>query len=118
MRGLSAFSVDRSARRPACAAAALAATLAAGCASDARTVYDGPTLRPGETVTCVSSPCDLYFEIPAGSGSHRVLQGTIPAGEGSGGERVYLGSYYTGQQVFTLEGSDLPPAYLTVMGKE
>jgi len=95
-------------------------TLLAGCvtATNTRTVYDGPTLHPGDTVTCISNPCDVYFETPAGSGTHEVLQGTIKAGEVTGGQRTYLGSYWAGPTNFTVTGTDLPTAYLMVMGQE
>jgi len=93
------------------------AALLSGCVSNARTVYDGPTLQPGQSVTCVSNPCDVYFQIPGGTGTHIVRQELIKAGEVTGGQRVYLGSYWAGRTVFTVEGTDLPAAYLTVMGR-
>lgn len=87
-----------------------------GClATNSQTVFDGPTLRPGDTVTCESNPCTVYFETPAGSGTHNILQnGTIKAGVATGGVRVNLGEYFAGSTVFHVEGTELPKAYLTV----
>jgi len=92
------------------------AVLLSGCVTNARTVYDQPTLHPGETVSCVSDPCSVYFETPAGSGTHIVKESGVKAGEVTGGQRAYIGSYWSGQKVFTVEGTDLPEAYLDVMG--
>ncbi len=93
------------------------AALSSGCvANDSRTVYDNPTLRPGETVFCESSPCSVYFETPAGTGTHTVIEGSgsTKAGEAVGGQKVFLGEFFGGEKIFTVEGTDLPPAYLTV----
>ena len=50
------------------------------------------TVRPGSSVVCASSPCTVYFETPAGSGTHNILQnGTVKAGVAIGGQRVLLG---------------------------
>ena len=96
------------------------AVLSTGCATNnARTVYDEPTLRPGETVICESNPCSDYFDTPAGSGTHTVFVGggTVKAGEAIGGQRVFLGQYYGGEKVFKVDGTDLPEAYLNVLGR-
>lgn len=94
------------------------ATLSLGaCASDVRTVFDEPTLRPGDRVTCVSNPCSVYFESPAGTGAHDLIEGdgTVNEGAATGGKRVYLGQYYPGDTVFFIKGADLPKAYLNVL---
>ena len=98
------------------------AVLLSGCASNNTrvvSVYDEPTLRPGGTVNCESNPCSVYFETPAGSGTHTVVEagGTVKAGEAVGGQRVFLGEYYGGEKEFRVEGTDLPPAYLNVLGR-
>ena len=75
------------------------------------------TVRPGSSVLCTSDPCTIYFETPAGSGTHNILQnGTIVAGVAVGGRRVLLGEYSNDSLVFYVEGTDLPAAYLTVIG--
>ena len=72
---------------------------------------------PGTSGLCASDPCTVYFEAPVGSGTHDVLQnGTIRAGVAVGGERVLLGVYSNENLVFHVEGTDLPAAYLTVVG--
>jgi hypothetical protein len=86
---------------------------------ESRSVYDEPTLSPGETVTCESNPCTVYFQSPEGSGTHDVVLdgGSIKAGVAIGGKRVSLGEYYGGEHVFRVEGTDLPAAYLNVLGR-
>ena len=54
------------------------------------------TVRPGSSVICTSDPCTVYFETPAGSGTHNILQnGTVNAGVAVGGQRVSLGVFPT-----------------------
>lgn len=75
------------------------------------------TVRPGSSVLCASDPCTVYFETPAGSGTHNILQnGTTKAGVATGGQRVLLGVYSNVNLVFHVEGTNLPAAYLTVVG--
>jgi hypothetical protein len=101
------------------AAIGLAIALSGCLTSNARTVFDEPTLRPGDNVTCAANPCTVYFETPAGSGTHDILQnGTIKAGVATGGVRVKLGEYFGGSTVFHVQGTELPKAYLTVPSGE
>lgn len=96
------------------------AVLSSGClaAGSPNTFFD-VTVRPGSSVVCASSPCTVYFETPAGSGTHNILQnGTIKAGVAIGGQRVSLGQYFAHSVVFHVEGTDLPPAYLSVVGSQ
>ena len=75
------------------------------------------TVSPGSSVVCASSPCTVYFETPAGSGTHNILQnGTVKAGVAIGGQRVLLGEYSNHSVVFRVEGTDLPVAHLSVVG--
>lgn len=75
------------------------------------------TLTPGESLICASDPCTVYFETPAGTGTHNILQnGTILAGVAEGGQRVLLGLYSNESAIFRVEGTDLPPAHLGVIG--
>lgn len=79
--------------------------------------FDEVTVTPGSTVVCASDPCTIYFLAPAGSGTHDILEdGAIKAGVAQGGKRVLLGGYSNTSVVFTVDGTDLPPAYLTVIG--
>lgn len=94
------------------------AVILSGClASHPPNNYFEVTVRPGSSEICASDPCTVYFETPAGSGTHNVLQnGTIMAGVATGGQRVLLGEYSNESVVFRVEGTDLPVAYLTVVG--
>jgi hypothetical protein len=94
------------------------AVISSGClaASSPNTFFE-VTVRPGSSVLCMSDPCTVYFETPAGTGTHNILQhGTIQAGVATGGQRVLLGVYSNESLVFHVEGTDLPAAYLTVVG--
>jgi len=94
------------------------ATASLGClaGSSANTFFE-VTVRPGASVICASDPCTVYFLAPAGSGTHNVLQnGAVKAGVAVGGQRVLLGVYSNENLVFEVEGTDLPLAYLTVVG--
>jgi hypothetical protein len=94
------------------------AVLTSGClATNSQNTFFEVTVRPGSSVICASSPCTVYFETPAGSGTHNILQnGTIKAGVAIGGERVLLGEYFAHSVVFHVEGTDLPAADLSVVG--
>jgi hypothetical protein len=94
------------------------AVLSSGCfAGNSPNTFFEVTVRPGSSVICASSPCTVYFETPAGSGTHNILQnGTVKAGVAVGGERVLLGEYFAHSVVFRVEGTDLPAADLSVVG--
>jgi len=92
--------------------------LSTGClATNPQNTFFEVTVRPGSSVVCASSPCTVYFETPAGSGTHNILQnGTVKAGVAIGGQRVLLGQYFAHSVVFHVEGTDLPVADLSVVG--
>lgn len=99
------------------AAMGLAVLSSGGFASNSQNTFFEVTVRPGASVLCASDPCSVYFETPAGSGTHDILQnGTVKAGTATGGQRVLLGVYSNESLVFRVEGTDLPAAYLTVVG--
>lgn len=98
-------------------AVGLALVSSAPAAGDGANTFFEVTVRPGTSVLCLSDPCSVYFETPAGSGTHDILQnGTTKAGVAVGGERVLLGIYSNENLVFRVDGTDLPVAYLTVVG--
>lgn len=102
---------------PVLAATALTLLSSGGLATSSANTFFEVTVRPGSSVTCGSSPCTVYFETPAGSGTHNILQnGTVKAGVAIGGQRVLLGEYFAHSTVFHVEGTDLPPADLSVVG--
>ena len=99
------------------AAVGLALLASAAPADNSANTFFEVTVRPGTSVLCLSDPCTVYFETPAGSGTHDILQnGSIKAGVAVGGERVLLGVYSNENLVFRVDGTDLPVAYLTVVG--
>jgi hypothetical protein len=94
------------------------AVLSPGClAADSANTFFEVTVRPGSSVLCASDPCTVWFETPAGSGTHDILQnGGIKSGVAIGGQPVLLGVYSNESLVFHVEGTELPAAYLTVVG--
>ena len=94
------------------------AALSSGClATSSPNTFFEVTVSPGASVVCASSPCTVYFEAPGLSGTHDILQnGTVKAGVATGGQRVLLGEYTDHSVVFRVEGTDLPPAHLSVVG--
>jgi hypothetical protein len=89
----------------------------ASIAGEGANTFFEVTVRPGTSVLCLSDPCTVYFETPAGSGTHDILQnGTTRAGVAVGGQRVLLGVYSNENLVFRVAGTDLPVAHLTVVG--
>lgn len=96
---------------------AVGLTFLSGVAFSSPNTFFEITVRPGESLLCASDPCSVYFETPAGTGTHDILQnGTIKAGVAVGGKRVLLGVYSNENLVFHVDGTDLPKAYLTVVG--
>lgn len=95
----------------------LVALSSGGLAAGSANTFFEVTVRPGSSVVCASSPCTVYFETPAGSGTHNILQnGTVKAGVAVGGQRVLLGQYTDHSVRFHVEGTDLPVADLSVVG--
>jgi len=95
----------------------LAVLSSGGLAMGSANTFFEVTVRPGSSVTCASSPCTVYFETPAGSGTHNILQtGGVKAGVAIGGQRVLLGEYTDHSVVFHVEGTNLPSADLSVVG--
>jgi hypothetical protein len=104
-------------------AALCASTLLAGCGTDlARSTacdgnnFDEVTLQPGCSTLCTQEPCSVYFRMPPGEGDFLVRGRAFDIGQYPAGETVFLGSYWHGSHIFTVEGVDVPPAYLTVGG--
>jgi hypothetical protein len=72
--------------------------------------FDQVTLAPGDTGNCESSPCQVYLEIPAGSGSYEVTANEVRVGNFPGGQTASLGSFWQ-SQAFEIKGMDVPKAY-------
>ncbi|MGE5152935.1 MAG: hypothetical protein ACM3ST_02865 [Bdellovibrio bacteriovorus] len=95
-----------------CAAVLLSATLVIGCASTGKDVtgFDSLTLAPGDTGNCDSSPCQVYLQMPAGTGSYEVTANEVSVGTFPAGQKAFLGSFWQ-SQAFQIRGMDVPKAY-------
>ena len=86
--------------------------LLSGCASTGKDVsgFDQVNLAPGDTGQCDSSPCRVYLQIPAGTGSYVVTGNQITLGTYPAGQNADLGSFYSSQAI-EIRGMDVPKAY-------
>jgi len=78
--------------------------------------FDEVTLQPGCSTICAEEPCKVRFSMPPGEGRYLVRGRGVDIGEYPAGETVFLGSFWRGSHRFTVEGLDVPPAYLSVGG--
>lgn len=91
----------------------------AGCASNGRFVsgWNDLRLRPGDTATCDSNPCRVFFEMPPraeqGSGTYRLRGTAYTIGDYPAGETAMIGSFFE-SSVIRVEGADVPPAFIYV----
>ena len=94
-----------------------AAVLFLGCTSSATFVSDWGeiTLAPGDTGTCSSNPCRVFFEMPAGTGTYTVTGTGFTIGEYPAGQTVSLGSFFESSAI-KVEGADVPKTYIYVPG--
>jgi hypothetical protein len=95
----------------------VAAPFLFGCQTTGRHVTDWGeiTLRPGDTGSCTSNPCRVYFEMPPGDGTYRVTGTGFTIGEYPAGETVTIGSFFESSAI-KVEGAGVPPAYIYVPG--
>ncbi len=101
--------------------AAVSIGLLAACAGSGQPVvggvggnFENVTLRPGESVSCVYSPCRVFFEMPAGTGVYAVTINKQDVGEYPAGKKVLLGSFYSGSYVIRIPETNAPLAYLGI----
>ena len=68
----------------------------AGCASTGQHVSGvmQVTLKPGDTGNCDSSPCQVDFQMPPGSGRYQVTGNEVEIGVFPAGQLVSLGSFW------------------------
>ncbi len=95
--------------------------LLAACAGSGQSVvggvggnFENVTLRPGGSVSCVYSPCRVFFEMPAGTGVYAVTINKQNVGEYPAGETVLLGSFYTGSYVIRVLDTNASLSYLGI----
>jgi hypothetical protein len=94
-----------------------AAVFLLGCSSSATFVSDWGeiTLAPGDTGTCRSNPCRVFFQMPAGTGTYSVTGTGFTIGEYPAGQTVNLGSFFESSAI-KVEGAAVPNAYIYVPG--
>jgi len=85
------------------------------CASTGRHVTDWGeiTLSPGDTGTCQSNPCRVFFQMPPGEGTYRVTANEVKVGDFPAGKLVNLGSFYESNAI-KLPGTDTPATYIYI----
>jgi hypothetical protein len=91
--------------------------LLAACASTGRHVSDWGeiTLKPGDTGTCLSTPCRVFFEMPPGKGTYRVTANQVKVGDFPAGRKANLGSFFESNAI-RVQGADVPITYVYVPG--
>ncbi len=104
------------ARRALAIGAIGALCLLSGCVSTTGQFPSGwgeVTVAPGDTGTCLSSPCRVFFQMPPGKGSYPVTVRHIQVGAFPAGEKVNLG-HFVETSAIRVEGTDAPAAYVYV----
>ena len=86
--------------------------LLAACAAPGTSVsgFDQLNLKPGDTGQCDSSPCRVFLQIPAGTGSYVVTGNEATVGTYPAGQNADLGSFWS-TQAFQIQGLNVPKAY-------
>ena len=89
--------------------------LLAACASSGEHVTGVMqiTLKPGETGTCQSSPCQVSLVMPPGTGTYEVTGNEVKIGDFPAGQTVSLGSLF-GSNAIKIVGANVPPAYVYI----
>jgi len=96
---------------------AVTAAMIAGCASTGNHVTDWGeiALSPGDTGSCASNPCRVFFKMPPGNGTYTVTGTGFMIGEYPAGQTVVLGSFFESSAI-KVEGAGVPPTYIYVPG--
>lgn len=91
--------------------------LVVACASTGRhvTAWGEITVAPGDTGTCQSNPCRVFFQMPPGEGTYRVTANEVKVGDFPAGKTVSLGSFFESNAI-KLPGTQVPPTYVYVAG--
>jgi len=91
------------------------ASLLTACATSGRHVSDWGeiTLAPGDTGTCQSNPCRVFFQMPPGEGTYEVTANEVTIGTFPAGKKVNLGSFFESNAI-KLPGTDVPATYIYV----
>jgi hypothetical protein len=96
---------------------ALATMCLGACATHGRFVSDWGqiTLAPGDTGTCSSNPCQVFFKMPPGEGTYTVMGTGFTIGQYPAGETVNLGGFFESSAI-KVQGANVPKAYIYVPG--
>ena len=73
-------------------------------------------LAPGDTGNCLSSPCEVFLQMPAGSGEYEVTSNQVKLGVFPAGQNVDLGGF-TESSVIEIQGLDVPKTYVYVSSR-
>jgi len=95
--------------------ALLAALALVGCASSPNTPTGviSITVKPGDTGSCESTPCQVRLVMPPGTGTYEVTGNEVRVGTFPAGQTVNLGGYWNSQK-FAIVGAGVKPAYVYV----
>ncbi len=93
----------------------IAVSMVAGCASTGNHVTDWGeiTLSPGDTGSCTSNPCRVFFKMPPGDGTYKLTGTGFSIGEYPAGQTVVIGSFFESSAI-KVEGAGVPPTYIYV----
>ena len=93
----------------------LALSVLSACASNGDQVSGAiqVTIKPGDTANCDTSPCQVSFEMPPGSGTYEVTGNEVKIGDFPAGETVSLGNLWKSNAIKVV-GADVPTAYVYI----
>lgn len=86
---------------------------ACGSTADSPTGAIAITVKPGDTGTCDTSPCQVSLVMPPGTGRLEVTANEVRVGDFPAGQTVQLGEFFS-SQAFKIKGADVPPAYVYI----
>lgn len=97
-----------------CLAVFLAALVVTGCnVKEDPTGVIAITVKPGETGTCESSPCEVSLVMPVGSGSYEVTGNEVSLGTYPAGKTARIGSFWQSQAI-EIKGAGVPKTYVYI----
>lgn len=98
-----------------CALLVTAVPLLVACATTGRhvTAWGEITVAPGDTGTCQSNPCRVFFQMPAGEGTYEVTANEVRVGDFPAGKLISLGSFFESNAI-KVPDAGVPPAYVYV----
>lgn len=91
-----------------CAALAFGAVVAA---DNSISGFSQVTVSPGDTASCDSNPCQVFLNIPAGSGSVVVTGNEVTWGTYPTGQTADLGQVFN-STAFQIQGMDVPKVWV------